>query len=110
LRNTTLNIENSKEVLSKTFKEGVSNGKVVGVQVFKDSRIKSLNDYVNIFYNGDLSSNSGKKNIKIGGLDAISYQQKGGITASSLISVVVHNGLYYEFKFENNFDKRLFVR
>ncbi len=65
------------------------------VLVFKDNRIKTIEDYKNVIIKGD-SSIIDVKNTKIGGFNAVSYKLSGGIPPLPLIEyVVVHNNYYY---------------
>jgi hypothetical protein len=75
---------------------------IVVVLVFKDSRIKTLDDYKNIFVKSD-SSIINVQNANVGGDSAISYKLSGGIPPLPIIEyAVVHNSYYYIIRLENS--------
>jgi len=69
------------------------------ILVFKDTRIKTIDDYKNVIIKGD-SSIINEQNAIIGSENAVSYKLSGGIPPLPIIEyVVVKNDFYYAIRF-----------
>lgn len=72
------------------------------VLVFKDPRIKTLDDYKNVIIQSD-SSIVNVQNAKVDSENALSYKLSGGIPPLPIIEyVVVNNGYYFIIRLENS--------
>lgn len=72
------------------------------ILVFKESNIKSLDDYVNVHVKGD-QSKVDLKYTTIGGVKAVSYKLSGGIPPLPVIEyTVVKNGFYYIIRIDDS--------
>jgi hypothetical protein len=80
-----------------------SGDKVIAViLVFRDERIKTLEDYKNIFVKGD-SSKIDIQDAVVGTEKAISYKLSGGIPPLPIIEyAVVNNDYYYTIRLEDS--------
>lgn len=74
------------------------------ILIFREDRIKTLDDYVNIHVKGD-SSIVNLKYTTIGGEKAVSYTLSGGIPPLPVIEyVVVKNGMYYIIRLDDSIE------
>lgn len=74
------------------------------ILVLKDERIKTLEDYKNIFIKHS-SSYTDVKDVTLGEEKALSYKLSGGIPPLPVSEyVVVKNGFYYEIRLEDSIE------
>lgn len=72
------------------------------ILIFKEDKIKTLDDYVNIHVKGD-SSKVNLQYTTVGGEKAVSYTLSGGIPPLPVIEyAVVKNGMYYIIRLEDS--------
>lgn len=75
---------------------------IVVILIFKEDKIKTLDDYVNIHVKGD-SSKVNLQYITVGGEKAVSYKLSGGIPPLPIIEyAVVKNGMYYIIRLDDS--------
>lgn len=88
--------------LSSSQKPNPPDSSIVIIQVWKEDRIKTLDDYVNIHVKGDAS----KINLQyttLGGEKAVSYKLSGGIPPLPIIEyAAVKNGYQYILRIEDS--------
>ncbi|OGG33420.1 hypothetical protein A2968_02505 [Candidatus Gottesmanbacteria bacterium RIFCSPLOWO2_01_FULL_42_22] len=82
-------------VFSPAYNPNSGDTNIAVIQVFKESNIQSLDDYVNIHIKGD-QSKVDLKYTTLGGEKAVSYKLSGGIPPLPVIEYAVYkNGFYY---------------
>lgn len=90
------------EDLSFTPNPFAGSSSIAVVLAFKDPRIKTLDDYKNIFIKND-SSIINVQAANIGGNTAVSYKLSGGIPPLPIIEyAVIHNDYYYLIRLEDS--------
>lgn len=94
------------EQINITFKYNPNSGdgNVAIVLIFKEDKIKALDDYVNIHVRGD-SSKVNLQYTTVGGEKAVSYTLSGGLPPLPVIEyAVVKNGLYYIIRLDDSIE------
>jgi hypothetical protein len=75
---------------------------IATILIFKEEKIKTLEDYVNIHVKGD-SSKVNLQYTTVGGQKAVSYKLSGGIPPLPIIEyAVVKNNLYYIIRLDDS--------
>lgn len=89
-------------VFSPAYNPNSGDTNIAVIQVFKESNIKSLDDYVNIHVKGD-QSKVDLKYTTVGGERAVSYKLSGGIPPLPVIEYAVYkNGFYYIIRIDDS--------
>lgn len=90
------------ENLKLTPNPAVGGSSIAVVLVFKDPRIKTIDDYKNVLIKND-SNIINVQDSKVGGENAVSYKLMGGIPPLPIIEyAVVHDNFYYIIRFVNS--------
>ena len=89
-------------VFSPAYNPNSGDTNIAVIQVFKESNIQSLDDYVNIHIKGD-QSKVDLKYTTLGGEKAVSYKLSGGIPPLPVIEYAVYkNGFYYIIRIDDS--------
>lgn len=89
-------------VFSPAYNPNSGDTNIAVIQVFKESNIKSLDDYVNIRVKGDQSKIELKYTV-VGGERAVSYRLSGGSPPLPVIEYAVYkNGFYYIIRIDDS--------
>jgi hypothetical protein len=91
-------------VFTPKYDQNSSENTIAVILVFKEDRIKTLDDYVNILVKGD-SSKVDMRNTFVGSEKAVSYKLSGGIPPLPVIEyAVVKNGYYYIIRLNDSIE------